>query len=127
MSDEVKTPEDVKESNVVQLFEDLKPAEHPDGLELTEYVYTNDLQNPMLPRMFHFLYDATFKNKIGVMHALNKETKKVHTIIVGVEITEDGMVACMPIAKVLTAEEQDQYCAPDGMGGFVGYEPEQSE
>lgn len=114
--------EDTKkeESNVVQMFEDMQTAEHPDGGELYEHIYTNDLKNPMLPRLFHFLYDAVFNNKVGVMHAYNKKTEQVQTLIVGVEEGEDGGIICLPIAKILTAEEQDNYCAPDGRGNFIG-------
>lgn len=113
-----------EKNNVVPLFKEIEPAEHPDGGELEEFIYTNDPNNPMLPRLFHFLYDTVFKNKLGVMHALNKETMKVSTLIVGVETAEDGTIMCLPMAKLLTAEEQELFCAPNGMGGFVGYEPE---
>lgn len=119
MSDDKEIPEETK-SNVVQMFEELKPAEHPDGGDLYEYIYTNDPHNPMLPKLFHFIYDAVFNNKVGVMHALHGPSNQVHTLIVGVEFDADGNVMCLPIAKVLTSEEQDNYHAPDGLGNFLG-------
>lgn len=115
---------DVGVIDTVPTLEEIPEAVHPDGEPLMEYVYTNDHKNPMLPQLFHFLYQATFDNKVGVMHALNRETKKVHTLIVGVETLPDGQIMCVPVAKLLTAEEQNLYCAPDGVGGYVGYEPE---
>lgn len=112
-------------NDVVETVEGEFPvAEHPDGMEMQEYIYTNDPANPMIGRLFHFIYDAAFKNKLGVMHALNPETKKVHTLLVGVEQDGEGNIMCLPLAKILTAEEQDMYCAPDGVGGYVGYTPE---
>lgn len=113
---------DDKNTNVIQMFEELVAAEHPDGKELSELIFTNDVKNPGLPRLFHFIYDAVFNNKVGVMHALNAETKMVETLIVGVDYDEEGNLMCLPIAKVLTDEQQGFYHAPDGYGNWIGYE-----
>ena len=117
MSNETDTTDE--QNNVVQMFEDIEFAEHPDGSPLFEHVYTNDPRNPMLPRLFHFLHDAMYKNKVGIMHAYNSKSKQVHTLIVGVEVRDD-QVYTMPIAKILTAEEQENYHAPDGQGNWLG-------
>lgn len=123
---EVKTEEAVVDAvaDAVVEVEEIPVAEHPDGNPIEVHIFTNDHKNPMLPQLFNFVYNAAFKNKLGVMHALNKETKKVHTLLIGVDYTPDGELVCLPMAKLLTAEEQELYFAPDGVGGFIGYEPE---
>lgn len=125
MSDETNNGSGEPKSNVVQMFEELQAAQHPDGKDLYEYIYTNDHANPMLPRLFHFLYDAVFNNKVGVMHAYNKATKQVQTLIIGVELDENGNPMCLPLAKILTAEEQENYLAPNGFGGFIGLDSDE--
>lgn len=104
----------------------VKEAELPEGIELTEWVFTNDPKNPMPRQMFHILTEAAFKNRIGIMHALHEPSGQVHTVICGIEIGPDGPVA-WPMAKILVEDEQAAYRAPDGKGGFVGYEPSESE
>lgn len=94
-------------------------VEHPEGIEMTEWTFTNDKTNPMIRHMFHLLMKSAFANKIGVMHAKIKDTNEVHTVIVGVQVMPDGSVATWPIAKVFTEEEQDMYEAPDGQGNYV--------
>lgn len=117
MTDDI-TPDD----NVIPLFPEIPEAEHPEGIELEEWVFTNDKTNPALPSLFHMLYDSTYKNKLGVMHALSKSDNKIHTLIVGVELIPHGngeaQIACWPIAKLLTEEEQGDYLTPDGHGNF---------
>lgn len=103
-----------------QLTADSIPdAEHPGGLEMFEYAFTNDKTNPQILKLFHLLHSAAFANKIGVMHAKHLDTDTVHTLIVGVENTDDGIIT-WPIAKVLTEDEQGGYLAPDGNGGYLG-------
>ena len=100
----------------------VREAEHPEGIEMEEWTFTNDKTNPAIRQMFHLLHQSTFKNKLGIMHAKLKEKDEVHTLIVGVEVTDDGQVFTFPIAKVLTEAEQNNYLAPDGKGGFLGGE-----
>lgn len=97
---------------------EVQEAKHPDGKEMTEWVFTNDKTNPHIRQLFHLLMNSAFFNKFGLMHALVKDTNEVHTIIVGVEETPEG-VATWPIAKILTEEEQGQYQAPDGHGSYI--------
>jgi hypothetical protein len=126
MTDEtITTPEIEEKSNVIPLFPDELPAVKvgKDEVEMTEYVFTNDKNNPMIRQLFRMFYYSMLENKLGLMHARKKGTNKVHTIIVGVEETEEGTIT-WPIAKILTEEEHSLYLAPDGNGGFIGDEDE---
>lgn len=102
---------------------EVKEAELPEGvqMEMYEWVFTNDKANPMPRQLFHTFMEAAFKNKIGIMHALHKESGKIHTVLVGIEHTPEGTVA-WPLAKILVEEEQAGYLSPDGNGGYPGYE-----
>lgn len=117
MSDDISL-----DDNVVPLFPEIPEAEHPEGLELQEWVFTNDKTNPALPGLFRMLHESAYKNKLGVMHAKLKGEDKVHTLIVGVELVPHGRgeaeVVCWPIAKLLTEAEQEEYMTPDGNGNF---------
>lgn len=111
---------DVTESNVVPLFPDALPEQQDlDGNYVDEFTFTNDKRNPMLTQLFRMFYTSVYKNKIGLMHAKVKGKDEVHTILVGVEITPEGIIT-WPLAKILTEEEQDVYMAPDGEGNYVG-------
>jgi hypothetical protein len=92
-------------------------ANAPEGMEMEEWVFTNDKTNPMVRQLFHLLYESAFKNKLGVMHAKLKDKDEVHTLIVGVEYTDEGVIT-WPIAKILTEEQQSEYLAPDGNGNY---------
>lgn len=98
----------------------IQEAEVPENMEnsMVEWTFSNDKENPAIRQLFHLLYNGVFKNKVGVMHALNKETDVVETLIVGIDVT-DGNVAAWPIAKLLTEEEQGKYLSPDGNGSYV--------
>lgn len=92
-------------------------VESPDGGKLIEHIYTNDKTNPAPSMVFRMFHQAAFKNKLGVMHALDKETGKVATLLVGMEYTKEG-TQMWPLAKILTEGEYDRYLAPDGDGGY---------
>ena len=96
---------------------DVVEASSPDGTEMEEWVFTNDKTNPMVRQLFHLLYESAFKNKLGVMHAKLKDKDEVHTLIVGVEYTDEGVIT-WPIAKILTEAQQTEYLAPDGNGNY---------
>src|SRR5688572_24626908 len=106
------------EDNVIPLFPEIELAEHPAGIEMTEWAFSNDKANPHIQQLFHMLYNATFRNKIGVMHAKRKDSDVVHTLIVGVEATDEGIIT-WPLARVLTEAEQGEYMAPTGTGEFI--------
>lgn len=96
-------------------------AQNPSGIPMHEWIFTNDKTNPHVRQQFHMYMDATFANMIGLMHAKNSKTGEIHTLIVGVEQGEDGVVT-YPLARILLPEEQNLYLAPDGEGGYLGGE-----
>lgn len=110
--------------NVIELFPEgnVQESEHPAGIEMQEWCFTNDKTNPAIRQLFHVLHESVFKNKLGVMHAKFKGKPEVHTLIVGVEVLPTGEVLTFPLAKLLTADEQDSYMAPDGEGNYLGTE-----
>jgi hypothetical protein len=107
--------------NVIEMFPqgEVQESEHPGGIEMQEWCFTNDKTNPAIRQLFHIFHESVFRNKLGVMHAKPKDGGPIQTLIVGVEVV-DGQVLTFPLAKLLTAEEQDNYLAPDGEGGFLG-------
>lgn len=113
------TDKDMYPVDINELLAEATPAEHPDGIELQEYVFTNDKSNPSPRHLFHLLHESAFKNKLGVMHALHKDSHKISTVIVGVDKDAEGNTICWPIARLLTEDEQGQYMTPDGQGGYV--------
>lgn len=98
----------------------VKEAQPPEGVEMVEWIYSNDKsdKNP-IRQLFHLFYDGVFKNRIGLMHCLNTETKEIDTVIVGIQTTDKG-VGTWPLARVLTEDEQGKYLAPDGHGSYLG-------
>lgn len=93
-------------------------AEHPTGLEMSEWVFTNDKTNPAIRNLFHIFYTSVFMNKLGLMTALHEPSQTIHTLIVGVDV-QDGKTITWPLARVLTEDEQSNYKAPDGEGSYI--------
>lgn len=106
---------------VLSDVESIEGAAHPGGVEMMEWIFTNDKTNPVIGKMFHLLYSATFANKIGLMHARRKGTDEIETVIVGIEITPEGTMV-RPIARILEESEMNNYEAPDGNGGYITQE-----
>lgn len=125
MSAESTNNQDIDNADLEVLLETSKgevvEATHPAGLPMAEWVFTNDKTNPHIRQQFHMFMDATFANMIGLMHAKNSKTDEVHTLLVGVENSEEGVVT-YPLARILLPEEQNLYLAPDGNGGYIGDE-----
>ena len=96
-----------------------EPVTDATGVEMDEWCFTNDKSNPAIRHLFRMFYESVMSNKIGVMHALNTETNKIETIIVGIELSPAKEVMTWPIAKVLTEEQQGCYKAPDGSGNYL--------
>lgn len=90
-----------------------------EGVKMYEWVFTNEKDNPYPHRLLHAFYDGVFKNRVGVMTAKVKGTDQIHTLLVGVEVDEEGNVSCYPLAKILSADEHGQYLAPTGDGEFI--------
>lgn len=99
---------------------DAPKADHPEGREVVEWLFTNDKTNPAIVNIFRIFHNVTYMNSLGVMHAKNKETGEVSTILVGVDIQPDGSINTWPLAKVLTPQEQNMFLSPDGEGGWIG-------
>ena len=114
------TEEEIQE--IVEVAEGkIKEAEHPDGKEIVEWIYTNDKAGKNVMRqLFHLFYSGVFANRVGIMQCLDTETDKIETILVGISHTAEDSVVTWPIAKVLTEGEQGRYLAPDGNGGYLG-------
>lgn len=106
------------DSNVIQFPSKEELAKRLEGIEMTEWIFTNDKENPYPQAILHAFYDGIVKNKVGIMHAKLADKDEVHTLLVGIEVTEGGDVGCYPLARILTQEEQAQYIAPDGEGGW---------
>lgn len=106
-----------------ELLADIMPevteVTHPDGIEMQEWVFSNDKTNPAPRGLFRMLHMSAFQNKLGIMHALDPESEKVVTLIVGVDHDENGGVICWPLAKVLTEDEQKAFKSPDGNGNYL--------
>jgi hypothetical protein len=102
----------------------VQEAEHPAGIQMAEWCFSNDKTNPHIRQLFHMFYNSVFANKLGLMHARVKGTEDVETILVGVEVRPDGGMLTYPLAKLLTPDEQNQYEAPDGNGGYIQANPD---
>lgn len=110
---------DSKNDNIIQFPSQEELRERMKGVQVIEWVFTNDKENPYPQQILHAFYDGVFKNRVGVMHAKVRGSEDIHTLLVGVEVHDDGNVACYPLAKILAADEHDQYVAPDGNGGWL--------
>lgn len=82
------------------------------------YKFTNKSDSPYLDSLLAMFYEGSFANTIGIMEAFSLKDEEEHTILVGVQLDEDGKPECFPIAKLLRAEDVSNYLAPDGNGGF---------
>lgn len=88
--------------------------------EFSEWIFTNDKLNPAIRVLNKGLYQGVFDNRVGMMHAKNKNTGEIETVIVGVvRNPDDGSVILLPMAVVLTEANVNDYLAPDGYGGFL--------
>lgn len=94
-------------------------TEHPAGIEMNEWVFTNDKTNPFVRQQFHMLMNAAFSNQLGVMHAKVRDTDEIKTILVWVTTREEGGVVTYPIATFINPDDAPQFLAPDGSGGYI--------
>lgn len=95
-------------------------VEHPEAREVVEWLFTNDKTNPAIVNIFRIFHQVSYMNSLGVMHAKDKETGEISTLLVGVDVQPDGQINTWPLAKVLTPQEQSNYLSPDGDGGWIG-------
>lgn len=82
------------------------------------YKFTNSGESPHLDSLLAMFYQGAYDNTIGIMDAYNLNTEEVETILVGVQVDENGKPVCFPLAKLLKAEEVPQYLSPDGKGSY---------
>lgn len=94
--------------NIIPVVPEIEKAEHPGGIEMTEWIFTDDPKNPAPYMLFHAFYDGVFSNKIGVMQSVHKETGEKAMLIVGVEILPEG-TAVYPLARILETDEVAMY------------------
>ena len=115
---ETETFNDVDLEKQLAFVDEIPESEHPAGIEMTEWVFSNDKAGEGIRKLFHMFMNSVFANKVGLVHALNTENDEIQTLIVGVEPQEGG-VALWPLAKILTEAEQKMYKTPDGNGGWL--------
>jgi hypothetical protein len=115
----VNNKDDTMESDITDAMQEVPETEHPDGCEMQEWVFTNDKTNPAPRGLFRLIHMSAFQNKLGIMHALDPDSNKVVTLIVGVDQNEQGSIVCWPLAKILTEEEQKAFKSPDGSGNYI--------
>lgn len=78
------------------------------------WVFTNDKENPFPLQFLQMLYQGAYDNTLGFMHALNSETNKIDSLIVGLDKNNNAY----PLMRLLSPEEAMNYLAPDGEGAF---------
>lgn len=101
-------------NNTDEAFE---PEEHEEHQPIL-FKFTNKEESPWLDSVLAMFYDGVFRNRIGIMDAWNLDTEQEETVLVGIELDEDGKPDCFPLAKLLRAEDVKNYLSPDGKGEF---------
>lgn len=94
--------------DVIPVVPDITTAEHPAGIEMTEWIFTDDPKNPAPYMLFHAFYDGVFANKIGIMKTKHVDTGEDCLLVVGVELREEG-TAVYPLARILESDEVEKY------------------
>lgn len=103
----------MEDMDIIPVVPDIGKAEHPNGIEMTEWIFTDDPKNPAPYMLFHAFYDGVFANKIGIMMGKDVDGNEA-TLIVGVEITDQG-TAVYPLARILETHEVSKYRGPEGV------------
>ncbi len=85
------------------------------------YKFTNQAESGELDNLLAMFYQGVMHNDVGIMTAWNIEKGEEELILVGVSLDEDGKADCFPIAKCLTAQDVNNYLAPNGKGDY--YDP----
>lgn len=85
-------------------------------------IVLNVLSNKPEARDFdvlQMLYSGAFANQLALMHAKHEPTGEIHTLLVGMEYSEDLKTSsAYPLARLLSVEQIAEYKAPDGKGGW---------
>ena len=82
------------------------------------YIYQNDHTNPTPAFLLNMLYQQIHNNRIGIMVAKNVKTGAEETLLVGIELREDGTEGAFPLALILGSEAYDTYAIPLGEGRY---------
>lgn len=82
------------------------------------HVFTNDQGNPFPFTQLDLFYQCVQASKVGLMHAKNRETGVIESLLVGVEQGPNGIIS-YPLAKILDENDLNLYLPPDGMGGYL--------
>lgn len=93
------------------------PEQHEEHTPIL-FKFTNKEESPWLDSVLAMFYDGVFRNRVGIMDAYNLESGEEETLLVGIELDEDGKADCFPLCKLLRAEDVKNYLSPDGKGGF---------
>ncbi len=92
-------------------------------IEHVLHVLSNDPQTWKYD-LLQMLLEGALNNQLGYMDALNKTTGETHRLLVGLQVSDIGLIDAYPLARLLDAEEVENYIAPDGRGGWDGNRPE---
>lgn len=90
-------------------------------VDVNLYVFSNDTKDEGTVQLLQMFYRGAFTNSVGIMRALNTETDKVESILVGLEV-ENGETKLLPLAKILEPTDVPNYLSPNGKGGWFGRE-----
>lgn len=90
----------------------------PEATKFDLHVFTNDQSNPFAIKQLEMFYRCVLASKVGIMHAKNKETGAIETLLVGVENSPSGIIS-YPLAKILDEGDLNTYLPPDGQGGYL--------
>lgn len=103
----------MSEDNINPVDEDINEQEYAPVL----YKFSNN-NSPHLDTILAMFYQGITMNAVGIMDAFNLTTEQEETILVGVQLDEEGKPECFPLARVLRAEDVRNYLSPDGKGGY---------
>lgn len=125
MTDNVNnTDTDTVSENTDEAFGQDHVEEHQPIL----FKFTNKEESPWLDSVLAMFYDGVFRNRVGIMDAWNLETEQEETVLVGIELDENGKPDCFPLAKLMRAEDVKNFLSPDGKGGYYDqFDPRENE
>lgn len=98
-----------------------KKTQKKKEIDVNLFVFSNETEDNGTVQLLQMFYRGAFANSVGIMRALNTETNKVESVLIGVEIV-GGKSEFYPLARVLEPDEATKYLAPNGKGGWFGRE-----
>lgn len=115
MTENIQNPEAVEDVQAEQ------------ATEVVLYTFSNRSPAPELDQILYVFYTGVWNNKLGIMQAMNAETGQEELLLVGVEPVEGEEPNIYPLCTMLKAEDVVKYHAPDGKGGWKGYDSPSDE